>query len=180
MNDQWRCGPGRAAGRAAEADRLALLHGLSPLDEQLGHVAVGAEDAQAVIDDDGLAAEIEVAGHDHPAGVRRADGLAEGDAEVETRVERLQDVVVEPPLAEVRPGRRVVGRGERPVAQPFRRDDAHGQGDELGLPLDPGLDGGGRRDVVRVERELGRREFPLDDEEVLADVLDELARFRGP
>jgi len=66
---------------------------------------------------------------------------------------------------------------ERAVAEPLRRDDAQGQSDELRLPLDPGLGGGGRSDVLRLERQLGRGEFLLDDEEVLVDGLDEAARL---
>ena len=96
-------GPGRAPGRAAEADRRPFFHRVSPFDQELGHVPVGAEDAEAVVDDDRLAAEVEVAGHDHPSRIGHADPLAERRADVEPGVDGCEDVVVEAPLTEIRP-----------------------------------------------------------------------------
>src|ERR1700722_13731122 len=79
-------GAGDAAGKAYLSDDLACFYGVAYFGGHRSHVAVEGVDSQAVVEDYGVAGEVERLGQDHASALRGMDWSSSHGAYVHARV----------------------------------------------------------------------------------------------
>src|SRR5258708_36416411 len=94
-------GAGDAPGGAYFTDDYAGFHEVAGLYVDFGEVAVEGVDAQAVIDQDGVAREVELLGEHHAAALARVDRSAGQGGNIDAGVRRAWLAIQDAAAAEV-------------------------------------------------------------------------------